>query len=207
MNDRIIGNWKTTLIGIVLMLVALAFVWYGRITWGEFSAFLPTVFGLIWVKDSFLSSFIGKTGMIILLMSTISSCHTTKYVAVGTDTTIRVTERLVDIQPKSDSSSVLLNLACDSLNRVYIKMLGESHGNTTVNTVYLRNDSLIVKTIFKPGPEKVVVKDSVVTVVKEVPVPVPGKDVNVMYWWQTALMWIGIASLIIGVIILVIKFK
>ena len=51
MKTRIINNWRSTLIGLALLTLATTLLWKQMITLSEFTAFLPTVIGLLWVKD------------------------------------------------------------------------------------------------------------------------------------------------------------
>lgn len=54
MKKRVFENWKTSLIGLVL-LAGLSYCFYTKlITFDQFMISLPTVFGLIWVKDTVL---------------------------------------------------------------------------------------------------------------------------------------------------------
>lgn len=54
MKKRVFENWKTTTIGLVL-LTGLCYCFYTKlITFDQFMIALPTVFGLIWVKDTVL---------------------------------------------------------------------------------------------------------------------------------------------------------
>ncbi|MEI7983468.1 MAG: hypothetical protein WCI71_17590 [Bacteroidota bacterium] len=54
MKDRILNNWKTTALGFTLLILAVILLFMRIITLGEFSAFLPTILGLIYVRDTFL---------------------------------------------------------------------------------------------------------------------------------------------------------
>ena len=54
MKTRIISNWRTTLIGVCLLIASLVLVFLKIITVSEFAAFLPTILGLIYVPDSVL---------------------------------------------------------------------------------------------------------------------------------------------------------
>ena len=53
MKERIFNNWKTTVLGIILLILAVVLL-FMRITLGEFSAFFPTILGLIYVRDTVL---------------------------------------------------------------------------------------------------------------------------------------------------------
>ena len=54
MKDRILNNWKTTGLGIILLILAVVLLFMRIITLGEFSAFFPTILGLIYVRDTVL---------------------------------------------------------------------------------------------------------------------------------------------------------
>jgi len=54
MKDRIFNNWKTTALGFTLLILAVVLLFVRIITLGEFSAFFPTILGLIYVRDTFL---------------------------------------------------------------------------------------------------------------------------------------------------------
>ena len=52
MKTRIFTNWRTSLLGALFLLISLVLVFNKIIAWGEFMAFLPTIFGLLYVKDT-----------------------------------------------------------------------------------------------------------------------------------------------------------
>ncbi|MCK9205166.1 MAG: hypothetical protein M0P58_12135 [Bacteroidales bacterium] len=52
MKDRIFNNRKTTALGIILLILAVVLLFMRIITLGEFSAFFPTILGLIYVRDT-----------------------------------------------------------------------------------------------------------------------------------------------------------
>lgn len=52
MKKRIIKNWRSSLMGLVLVIIATAAMYTDRIGWTEFLAFLPFALGLIYVQDS-----------------------------------------------------------------------------------------------------------------------------------------------------------
>ena len=52
MKTRIFSNWRTSLLGAFLLLISLSLVFNKIIAWSEFMAFLPTIFGLLYVKDN-----------------------------------------------------------------------------------------------------------------------------------------------------------
>ena len=52
MKSRLFTNWRTSLLGALFLLISLILVFAKIIAWGEFMAFLPTIFGLLYVKDT-----------------------------------------------------------------------------------------------------------------------------------------------------------
>jgi len=54
MKERIFNNWKTTVLGIILLILAVVLLFMRVITLGEFSAFFPTILGLLYVRDTVL---------------------------------------------------------------------------------------------------------------------------------------------------------
>ena len=52
MKSRIFANWRTSLLGALFLLISLLLVFNKIIAWGEFMAFLPTIFGLLYFRDT-----------------------------------------------------------------------------------------------------------------------------------------------------------
>ena len=52
MKSRLFTNWRTSLLGAFFLLISLVLVFNKIIAWGEFMAFLPTIFGLLYVRDT-----------------------------------------------------------------------------------------------------------------------------------------------------------
>ena len=52
MKTRIVKNWKSSLLGLSLIIIAGAALMTGKCTLTEFGAFLPFALGLIYVKDT-----------------------------------------------------------------------------------------------------------------------------------------------------------
>ena len=52
MKNRIIDNWKTTLLGCSIAAVSIGLVWFGKATFAEVSGFLVASGLMVWVKDS-----------------------------------------------------------------------------------------------------------------------------------------------------------
>ena len=54
MKTRIFNNWRTSILGLFFLLTSLFFAFYKIIAFGKFMAFLPTIFGLLYVWDTVL---------------------------------------------------------------------------------------------------------------------------------------------------------
>lgn len=54
MKTRVLKNWRTTLIGGVLLVASLLLLLLRIITGGEFIALLPTIIGLLCAPDNVL---------------------------------------------------------------------------------------------------------------------------------------------------------
>ena len=52
MKERIFNNWKTSALGIILLVLAVVLLFMRIITLGEFSSFFPTILGLLYVRDT-----------------------------------------------------------------------------------------------------------------------------------------------------------
>ena len=52
MKTRIFTHWQTSLLGILLLIVAIILLFLKAITLGEFTAFFPTILGLLYVRDT-----------------------------------------------------------------------------------------------------------------------------------------------------------
>jgi hypothetical protein len=53
-TNRIVQNWKTTLLGVMVALLSLALVYFDKATLTEVALILPFVITLIWAKDTIL---------------------------------------------------------------------------------------------------------------------------------------------------------
>ena len=52
MKTRIFTHWQTSLLGILLLIVAITLLFLKIVTLGEFTAFFPTILGLLYVRDT-----------------------------------------------------------------------------------------------------------------------------------------------------------
>jgi len=52
MKTRIFTHWQTSLLGVFLLIIAIILLFLKIITLGEFTAFFPTILGLLYVRDT-----------------------------------------------------------------------------------------------------------------------------------------------------------
>lgn len=134
----------------------------------------------------------------------------------STEHTVTVTETVLDtvVQVRPDSSIVRALIRCDSAGRVWLKeirMLRESSRlqqtlavdspaepyQPTAVTVRAVVDSMGIYLTLRERHREEQQTRTVETVVE--------KEVNVLHWWQTALMWMGGVTLILLVVLLILK--
>jgi len=54
MKARLILSWRTSILGVILLIASFVLLFCRMIAFSEFTAFLPTILGLLYVKDSAL---------------------------------------------------------------------------------------------------------------------------------------------------------
>ena len=126
--------------------------------------------GLNTFRNIFVSS--RKWVCIILLMSTICSCRSVKYVPVESSADSVVIEKLVEVQLPPDSATIRALLECDENGRVVLSWLDIANSKNAQAQLAIDSlGNLLAKmrtqqdTIYLPSKE--------VTVTKEVKVPYP----------------------------------
>lgn len=122
------------------------------------------------LRDIFVSS--RKWVCIILLMSTICSCRSVKYVPVESSVDSIVVEKLVEVQLPPDSATIRALLECDENGKVVLSWLDIANSKNAQAQLAIDSlGNLLAKmrtqqdTIYLPSKE--------VTVTKEVKVPYP----------------------------------
>lgn len=124
--------------------------------------------------NTFRSIFVSsrKWVCIILLMSTICSCRSVKYVPVESSVDSIVVEKLVEVQLPPDSATIRALLECDENGKVVLSWLDIANSKNAQAQLAIDSlGNLLAKmrtkpdTIYKPSKE--------VTVTKEVKVPYP----------------------------------
>lgn len=124
--------------------------------------------------NTFRSIFVasGKWLCIILLMSTICSCRSVKYVPVESSVDSIVVEKLVEVQLPPDSATIRALLECDENGKVVLSWLDIANSKNAQAQLTIDSlGNLLAKvrtqqdTIYLPSKE--------MTVTKEVKVPYP----------------------------------
>jgi hypothetical protein len=54
MKTRIFTNWRTSVLGLILLIIATVLLFTRTITLAEFGAFFPTIISLLYVQDTVL---------------------------------------------------------------------------------------------------------------------------------------------------------
>jgi len=121
-------------------------------------------------RNIFVSS--RKWVCIILLMSTICSCRSVKYVPVENSADSVVIEKLVEVQLPPDSSTIRALLECDENGRVVLSWLDIANSKNAQAMLTIDSlGNLLAK--MRTQPDTVYLPSKEVTVTKEVKVPYP----------------------------------
>lgn len=126
--------------------------------------------GLNTFRNIFVSS--RKWVCIILLMSTICSCRSVKYVPVESSADSVVIEKLVEVQLPPDSSTIRALLECDENGRVVLSWLDIANSKNAQAQLTIDSlGNLLAK--MRTQPDTVYLPSKEVTVTKKEKVPYP----------------------------------
>ena len=121
-------------------------------------------------RNIFVSS--RKWVCIILLMSTICSCRSVKYVPVESSVDSIVVEKLVEVQLPPDSATIRALLECDENGKVVLSWLDIANSKNAQAQLAIDSlGNLLAK--MRTQPDTVYLPSKEVTVTKEVKVPYP----------------------------------
>ena len=152
-----------------------------------------------------------KSILAAALLITLSGCcpklypHTTE----NTERIVTVTETIRDtvIQVRPDSSIVQALIRCDSTGRAKLEEIQTLRQSERLRqTISLQNNRLTAKATVDSMGIYLTYKDryreeqnvqTIETVIE--------KEVNVLHWWQKALMWVGAAALIAAMLLAAVK--
>jgi len=218
-------EWITTVLGLLLLAGACFLLYQGKITAGEFTAFLPVAIGLFWAKNSFITDMFkrGSGAAVLLLMLVIAGgCRTQKPPVAPIPPTVSTTTATNNTTSggteqsgytKPDSSSLKALVACDSLGNVYIKEIAELKAGRNVKpSVKIKDNFIYVKcevdsaAVFNKWSRFYVTQSDTSNKIEYL----PGTVTNELTWLQELLVklgWLFIASVVTFLIYLVIKLK
>ena len=145
-----------------------------------------------------------KSKIIFLLALTVASCCPKLYPhkTENTEHTITVTETIRDtvIQVQPDSSIVQALIRCDSTGRARLEEIRTLKESARVRqALALKDNRLTAKDIvdsmgiyltYKERHKEEQHVQAIETVIE--------KEVNILRWWQKALMWIGIIAIVLS---------
>lgn len=152
-----------------------------------------------------------KSKIIFLLTLTVASCcpklypHRTENI----EHTITVTETIRDtiIQVQPDSSVVQALIKCDSTGQARLDEIRTLKESARVRQTLALKDNRITSKVFVDSmgiyltyKERHKEEQRVQTIEAVIE-----KEVNILRWWQKALMWIGIFSMIFSLITVALK--
>lgn len=154
-----------------------------------------------------------KFKIIFLSALAVASCCPKLYPhkTENTEHTITVTETIRDtvIQVQPDSSIVEALIRCDSTGRARLEEIQTLRQSARVQqTLALKDNKLTAAAIvdsmgiyltYKERHKEEQKVQTIETVLE--------KEVNILKWWQKALMTIGIVSMVILVLIIIAKFR
>lgn len=109
-------------------------------------------------------------------------------------TRVEIKPRLVPVKIPDDSAMMRARFECDSMNRVRLMEISQlKSSNVSSSSTYDDvSQTISYKALFQPLPANIVANDSIVY--REVPIEVPYETkVNILFWWQKVLMWLGAA--------------
>ncbi len=201
-------EWITTLVGLALLAGAGLMLYTGKISTGEFLAFLPVCIGLIWAKNSFLTDIFKKGGgaaaFLIIAVLLVSSCRVTKPpvapvippAVVNTSSTVNTSSGGTAQQgyTEPDSASIIALVACDSTGKIYLKTIEQlKAGNNVKPEIKIRDNYITLKCVVDSAQVWVKwdrfstkVSDTVRTVQY-----LPGTVTNQLTWFQKTMVGSG----------------
>ncbi|MEI6062054.1 MAG: hypothetical protein WCR72_15235 [Bacteroidota bacterium] len=225
--DRL-KEWITSVLGLVLLAGAGYLLYLGKITSGEFQAFLPVCIGLFWAKNTFITDMFkgggGGTIAPVLILLLLSGCCTQQRCdrkfptvqAVNDSTSSSTNETVQDKDSVSwlpaDSSWLKALLECNKQGQVVMKELTEYKSGkyaqvpqVTIKdnmiTAKCRVDSLAVFNHYSNRIKtEVQYRDRKVTDTKYI------NQLTPFQIWQIRCFWIESVIILLSIVFLILKF-
>ncbi len=147
----------------------------------------------------------------IVALATISGCCPRLYPhkTESTEHNVIITETIKDtvIQVQPDSSIVQALIRCDSTGRARLEEIRTLKESARVRqTLALKDNRLTAKTVVDSMGIYLTYKERHKEEQKiQVVETVTEKEINVLKWWQKALMWVGIISIVLSALSIIIR--
>lgn len=147
----------------------------------------------------------------IVALATISSCCPRLYhqKPESAEHIVTVSETIRDtiIQVQPDSSIVQALIRCDSTGRSRLEEIRTLKESARVRqTLALKDNRLTAKTVVDSMGIYLTYKERHKEEQKiQVVETVTEKEINVLKWWQEALMWVGIISIVLSALSIIIR--
>ena len=147
----------------------------------------------------------------IVALATISGCCPRLYPhkTESTEHNVTITETIKDtvIQVQPDSSIVQALIRCDSTGRARLEEICTLKESARVRqTLALKDNRLTAKTVVDSMGIYLTYKERHKEEQKiQVVETVTEKEINVLKWWQKALMWVGIISIVLSALSIIIR--
>lgn len=144
-----------------------------------------------------------KTILMLAVMLTIA-CTPYKMLTTNQSTDHRSVERTIDTITKvvTDSSVIRALLECDSIGRVKITALKQQNSDLQTQFFELVDNQLTVKNSSKSEVRirEIIKIDTIVQTIEMPVIHEIEKEVIRLRWWQTTLIWVGVASILLTIL-------
>jgi len=135
--------------------------------------------------------------IIVLMTLLLGGCAPklqTRYVPIATNTVAR--ERIEQVPVSPDSAMLQALFECDSNNAVIMSRYNEIKTTGMQSSLEFSQGRIIYKTNTVHDTINVTVHDTIIDRQTPIEVEGPTQYINKLEWWQEALMWAGVVTLI-----------
>lgn len=215
MKARIVKNWKSSLLGIVLLIAALVAVFLNKATWEQFATFVPFCLGLVYVKDTIFKIGGGGTTLTIVVVALFcllgQGCVSyercvKKYGVVRHDSLIITKEIPIIIKVPIPSDSMQTSINIDSIQFLIEGQVYQKFDSTSKIQIWYWKDKfnkLQIKAL--QPPDTVIIYKTI-----EVKVPCPPiiELKEHLTWYQSLFLWyknFSAVAFFIGLLIILFK--
>ncbi len=151
---------------------------------------------------------IKKIIFVILVLCLLTSCckrtiGVTKTITIKDTTTLTLRERVVDTFIQADTITNIIQLECDSTNKVRIKYQNKGEGKRSSLTAFLNTEgTLDIKSICNELSLKLIAKDSIIQRLREINSETKEVVLYKKGFWENISLYIQHLVYICGAIIL-----